>query len=1413
MLNLLRKTWRPSKSDINELSEELSTPEAQINLRQNIKKRGISPRGDQSDQAAKRVKLDHATDMTSDEEDETPPAAFAIPVFRFDTHSSSSTPVTSAEITEAIVRSAIERNEILAVEDGQAPMEIYIPVLQHSKLQKTGSQNSNQVSLVVTELTEHAATQARLISIASKSIGSRAHISFQVFVELTGDENDLQQGLNRAMQRDAIFLSPVVLDYLLSRGILSLAQVGTIVLLDDASCMREEHIVSKTLYRHYGSLEESKRPRLLSFICKRSSSTRYDGSLFFVEELLLSRIHGVPEAARRIQIRWLARPEDIFILHDAEITTKTSPLLVSLGSLANGLNREIAVAEYLRKDLGDAGVELFWKQYLQDTAEPSPTVKSAVSVARSFDSLTPETQAAVRKVMKDRPNPMIDMNRSSPEFNVTCKFLKLCQALAAFEVEGDTFRGIILVDGDTTATLLPLMLQLTSHEFLRVTSITSTGPNNDPNDTDNTRNTKTIEEFRSGTINLLITTNIGEDLLDLCPATCVIRWDVPRNFVSYCHSKARMDLKCSRFIILFEKGNDRHRRIADALRNIKPAWRKWIKRLNDDIRYAPPRDLLDEDVFGPADWSDVDGTIASHDCIVDAITGSKLTSSHALAAVYRFASAWTHANGATDTAIPLIECRRSDGAEPSFSCVINLARTPLGTIVGPWCRFRQDARRLACYQACRELHRLRLLEPAFFPPPPLLFISQRSTTPELKQDRAKSGPKGVGAQTPSSTHQSRTFTRREAKFWERSLQSPSIGRFYPTTVTISVDAPSELEDTPSINLWSGLFRSICILTRFPLPSLPPLPLHFPGQSCTAYFKRCAALDLTESEVHSVQRFSEEFCKTITARNFVIDSSCNLCTFVPLLSSFNEDHGPEDTQWPFASISRYISWGDVHRATITDESSLELKGKSLFELESLFEDAVLQEQRGFTSNLYYGIRMRPDLNPCSKIPGQGVQSDYPSLLKCHQVLWHDYPGITNESQALIEAFRIPRSLNLFKKSSPVAISKAQTARHYCIPEVTRVHPLSASILKTGAFCNRIEDSHLIQALTPNSALMEHNYQRLEFFGDSFLKHMSSIYVIVLDPQAQEEQLHLRRAAIVQNSTLQRAATAFGLPEYILSRPFSPKYWYPPGYSIKGRRKSQSIDRAESTDAGPIGQSVMVTYEAGDAPSTTIDDLTEESDPRYAIADPDGSTSHSLTPKRIADVVESVIGAAYLTGGDELGLMVCKTIGLPIPNISRWSDFTRKVVITSPGATYPIKQEHAEEIERIIGFKFSKPKLLQLALTHKTAALSHRETYERLEFLGDGVLDFLTVQYLYDKYPDQGPGKMTAMKNFLVSLTPLSVICVESGLGKYLIYGSPDLRRRIDEFEAALSAARTAAHQRAMQDGLGLRDYWHGLSAPK
>lgn len=1453
MLNLLRKNWRPSNQPDAGPSNVGSSYESQDPSPSDTRKRGINSDEDDPSQSAKRAKFNHSPSGTSEGDldfngDKDPRLQFPIPVFRFEAHQTSTTPVASAHISHAIVQAAIERNTILAVEDTQPPMEIYIPVLQNSKIVST-SRNQSQVSLVITADTGHATTQARIISIASKSVGFRSHITLQTLMDLPGDEDSIKQELGNAMERDVIFLSPAVLETLLSRKLLHLTQFAHLVLLDDVNNMREDHAVAKALLQHYSLLDESQRPHLLSFLCGGRSSTTYNSSLFLVEELLFSKIYGLPDAARNAQIARLAKPDDIFVLYDAEIITNPSLSMAALYRVDRNeryFRREFAASKYLRKDLGEAGAKLFWKQYLRDVVEPILPSEIKIGKKRPRDMAQPpdlpplNTLSDLWRLLKNMDQPKIDMDRSSQSFSVTSKFLKLCQVLATFEAEGDAFRGIILVERDLTASMVTSMLQLTSLNFLRVRYITSSGPNTDPEDTDNTRNSKMLEEFRNGAINLLVTTSVGEDLLDLSPATCVIRWDVPRNFISYCHSKAKAHPKRSRFIILFEKGNDNHRRIAYSLRSIPPAWKKWIKHLHGEVRHAPPGTLNGE-AFSPADRSEYVETPEDQEGIIDGVTGSKLTSSHALEAIYRFASTSLKEVQDTFAIPPLLECRRSENGSARFSCVVNLSRTPLGTIFGPWCRFQADARRLACYQACQELHRLRLLGSSLFPPPPPLSPAKVM----VALDIPKGGPKAFSAGSVPPPVQQYVFAKRQIEFWGRSLSSHVSSRFYPTVVTLCTNAPSELDEV-SHPLWSGPFQSICILARCPLPEFPSFQLRFVELTRTVHLKRCAALDLDDSEIQEIQSFSTEFCRTITGRNLVMASVQSPCLFLPLNPKWNEDHPSEETPWPFPSVSQYISWKDIRRVARMDDLPFDLEEeKPVSEWDTLLADTVFQEQRGSTSALYFGIRLRPDLNPRSKIPGQSVEADYENLLECHNALWQNFPGVTDENQPLIETIALPRNLNLFQRISPENAIK--DLRHYCIPELTSVYPLSGGILRTGLACpsimwrindlllskelnaltfrNRIDDSLLLQALTPNSALMEHNYQRLEFFGDSFLKHMSSIYVIVLDPEAQEEQLHLRRAGIVQNTTLQRAATTCGLPEYILSRAFSSKHWTPPGYSVQARRQSHGPSQGahESEAELPTAAGSSPAHdEAGaaenddsdiDLEQLLVSELTGEVDRKGRILSQNDRNAHWLAPKRVADVVESVIGAAYLSGGDEMGLMACKAIRLPIPNVSRWSDFARKVTIPSPNEAYPIKQEHVDEIERTIGFKFSRPELLQLALTHKSATASHSETYERFEFLGDGVLEFLTVQYLYDKYPDLGPGKLTALKSSLVSLGPLSAICVESGLAKHLIYGSTDLRRKIDAFEAALNAARVVAEERAKESEQPPKEYWSGLSAPK
>jgi len=85
-------------------------------------------------------------------------------------------------------------------------------------------------------------------------------------------------------------------------------------------------------------------------------------------------------------------------------------------------------------------------------------------------------------------------------------------------------------------------------------------------------------------------------------------------------------------------------------------------------------------------------------------------------------------------------------------------------------------------------------------------------------------------------------------------------------------------------------------------------------------------------------------------------------------------------------------------------------------------------------------------------------------------------------------------------------------------------------------------------------------------------------------------------------------------------------------------------------------------------------------------------------------------------------------------------------------------------------FVNPKLLETALTHRSA-LNEKispstESNERLEFLGDAVLELITTQFLFKVMPDEPEGTLTAYRSALVKTTTLAEVAQELGLGDRL-----------------------------------------------
>ncbi len=95
----------------------------------------------------------------------------------------------------------------------------------------------------------------------------------------------------------------------------------------------------------------------------------------------------------------------------------------------------------------------------------------------------------------------------------------------------------------------------------------------------------------------------------------------------------------------------------------------------------------------------------------------------------------------------------------------------------------------------------------------------------------------------------------------------------------------------------------------------------------------------------------------------------------------------------------------------------------------------------------------------------------------------------------------------------------------------------------------------------------------------------------------------------------------------------------------------------------------------------------------------------------------------------------------------------------------------KLQQVLGVTFSDTTLLLSAITHRSYLNEHREATwdhnERLEFLGDAVLELVVTDHLFKKYTDKPEGELTAVRAALVNTVSLSVASEQLGINDYLL----------------------------------------------
>ncbi|KAK3288831.1 dicer-like protein, variant 2 [Cymbomonas tetramitiformis] len=339
--------------------------------------------------------------------------------------------------------------------------------------------------------------------------------------------------------------------------------------------------------------------------------------------------------------------------------------------------------------------------------------------------------------------------------------------------------------------------------------------------------------------------------------------------------------------------------------------------------------------------------------------------------------------------------------------------------------------------------------------------------------------------------------------------------------------------------------------------------------------------------------------------------------------------------------------------------------------------------------------------------------------------------------------------------------------------------------------------LMAATTAPSCFEDSNYERLEVLGDSFLKYAVSQEIFMQHPTADDGQLTLLRAAAVSNERLIQLATTAGLHRFLRTSPLH----------MVAEPASPPCQREAG---GPSRQAISAESGAENDTSRDSDDVTQE---------------QQCSMKVVADSFEAVLGAVLTTFGPSRALRAACRLGAVrhseeqvesfaaacvalnrqrVPHVSA-ADMTNEMKRGSGGSggdphtCQEVNVEPGEaalgSLETALGYTFAGAQggavavgrggrlaLLQESMCHASCVTCQPSdprtpglpSYQRLEFLGDAVLDFLVMERLCSGgLLECCEGMLSEGRALLVNNNHLAEVALELKMSQYLQHNSQAL----------------------------------------
>jgi len=358
--------------------------------------------------------------------------------------------------------------------------------------------------------------------------------------------------------------------------------------------------------------------------------------------------------------------------------------------------------------------------------------------------------------------------------------------------------------------------------------------------------------------------------------------------------------------------------------------------------------------------------------------------------------------------------------------------------------------------------------------------------------------------------------------------------------------------------------------------------------------------------------------------------------------------------------------------------------------------------------------------------------------------------------------------------------------------------------------------LVQALTLSAAGDRWDMERLEILGDAFFKFSTTVFLYYTMPDTCDEgDLTLTRSKFVGNQNFLQIAIDLGLAGCgINSSLMNPtETWSPPGYQscavIGGGSLEEKIVELDKTMKGwAVGElrrwitrEDLVKLKDGVMSDEGMKVIARQRKKEHELGGIKLRDFRLVSDKSQADCIEAMTGCYLLNCGMMNTLDFLARIGInlsknsSVRGIEERKRSEEKVVMHEPqkdafcndGArnetkkfTDLLSKLGVHQIEEIIGYQFKEKSFLLQAFTHPSYE-DNRLTwsYEKLEFLGDAVLDYLVTCYVYTN-TEANPGSLTDIRSALVCNNMFASNLTDFRLDHFILHCTHGIYIKIKEY---------------------------------